>query len=83
MGVPKKKNMVLIVNNCFRFQDTNFNFKPFEKVSDLAEVRIHLAPTFTRSEPLTFLSLGLYEILNQKKKIPATISQMRDRSNSS
>ena len=46
--------------------------------TDLAEVRIHLAPTFTRSEPLTFLSLGLYERLDQQKKIPATISQMKD-----
>ena len=46
--------------------------------TDLAEVRIHLAPTFTRFEPLTFLSLGLYERLDQQKKIPATISQMKD-----
>ena len=43
--------------------------------SDFDEVRIHLAPTFTRSEPLRFLSLGLYERLNQVK-IPATIHQM-------
>ena len=27
----KKKDITLIVNNCFRFQDTNFYFKPFEK----------------------------------------------------
>ena len=35
--------------------------KSLSRETDLAEVRIHLAPTFTRSEPLTFLSLGLYE----------------------
>ena len=46
--------------------------------TDLAEVRIHLAPTFTRFEPLTFLSLGLYERLDQQKKIPATIIQMKE-----
>ena len=44
----------------------------------LAEIRIHLAPTFTRSEPLTISFLGLYERWNQVKKIPATISQMKD-----
>ena len=43
--------------------------------SDLAEHRIHLVPTFSRSQPLIFLSLGLHERLNQEK-IPATISQM-------
>ena len=43
---------------------------------DLAEFRIHLAPTFTRSEPLIFL--GLYKRLVQQKTIPATISQMKD-----
>ena len=36
--------------------------------TDLADVRIHLAPTFTRSEPRRFLSLGLYERWNQEKK---------------
>ena len=36
--------------------------------TDLAEVRIHLAPTFTRSELLTFLSLGLHERLYHQKK---------------
>ena len=45
--------------------------------SDLAEVRIHLDPTFTRSVPLTFLYLGLYERLNQEK-ISVTISQMKE-----
>ena len=44
---------------------------------DLAEVRIHLAPTFTRSEPLRFFTLRLYERLNQER-IPATISQMNE-----
>ena len=43
--------------------------------SYVAEVRIHFARTFTRSEPLRFLSLGLCERLNQEK-IPAMISQM-------
>ena len=32
--------------------------------TDLAEAKIHLVPTFTISEPLAFLSLGLYERLN-------------------
>ena len=45
--------------------------------TDLAEVRIHLVPTFTRSEPLRFLFLGLFERLNQEI-IPATISRMRE-----
>ena len=44
---------------------------------DLAEHRIHLVPTFSRSQPLIFLSLGLHERLNQEK-IPATISQMNE-----
>ena len=47
--------------------------------TDLTEVRIYVAPTFTRYEPLTFLSLGLFERLNQEKKIPATISQIQDK----
>ena len=29
--VSQKKDTILIVNNCFRFQDTNFYFKPFKK----------------------------------------------------
>ena len=45
--------------------------------SDLADVRIQLALTFTRSEPRRFLSLGLYKRLNQEK-VPATISQMKE-----
>ena len=45
--------------------------------TDLAEVRIQLVPTFTRSEPLKFLSFGLYERLDQQKIIPATISQVK------
>ena len=45
--------------------------------SDIAEVRIHLAPTFTRSKPLRSLSLGLHDRLNQEK-IRATISQMKE-----
>ena len=45
--------------------------------TDLAEVRINLIPTFTISEPISFLSLGLYERLNQEK-FPDTISQMKD-----
>ena len=52
--------------------------RSLSRETDLAEVRIYLAPTFTRSEPLTFLSLVLCERLNQQKKIPATISQMKD-----
>ena len=28
---PKKKNTISIVNNCFRFQDKNFYFEPFDK----------------------------------------------------
>ena len=47
--------------------------------TDLAEVRIHLASTFTRFEPHTFLSLGLYEKLDQQNTIPATIRQMKDK----
>ena len=39
--------------------------------SDLAEVRIHLTATFTRSEHLQFLSFGFYGKLNQEK-IPAS-----------
>jgi len=46
--------------------------------TDLTEVRIHLTPTFTRSEHLTSVSLGLYERLNQQEKMPATISQMNE-----
>ena len=46
--------------------------------SDLAEVRIYLAPTFTKSEPLKFLYLWLHERLNQEK-IPAMISQINGR----
>ena len=46
--------------------------------TDLAEVRIHLSLTFTKSDPFPFLSLGLYGRLNQQKKIPATISHMMD-----
>ena len=46
--------------------------------TDLVEIIIQLAPTLIRSEPLVFLSLGLYERLNQQKKISATISQMKD-----
>ena len=30
-GLPAKKSMILIVNNCFRFQDRNFYFIPVEK----------------------------------------------------
>ena len=30
-GVPRKKDTILIVNNCFRFQGTNFYFEAFEK----------------------------------------------------
>ena len=30
-GCPKKKDPILIVNNCFRFQDTNCYFEPLEK----------------------------------------------------
>ena len=36
--------------------------------TDLADVRIHLVPIFTISEPLTFLFSGLYERLNQEEK---------------
>ena len=46
--------------------------------SDLAEVGIHFAPTFTKSKPLKFLSLGLYEKLNQENFF-ATISQINER----
>ena len=46
--------------------------------SDLAEIRIHLAPTFTKSEPLKLVSLGLHERLYQEK-IPATIHQINER----
>ena len=49
----------------------------FSRETDLAEVKFLLAPAFTRSESLTFLSLGLHERLNQEK-IPATISPMKD-----
>ena len=31
LGCPKKKDTILIVNHCFRFQDTNFYYKLFEK----------------------------------------------------
>ena len=41
------------------------------------EIRIHFAPTFTRSESIWFLSLWLYEKWNQEKN-PATISQMKE-----
>ena len=37
-----------------------------------------LTPMFIRSEPLTFLTLGLYERWNLEKNIPATISQMKN-----
>ena len=29
--VSQKKDTIVIVNKCFRIQDTNFNFTPFEK----------------------------------------------------
>jgi len=51
--------------------------------TDLAEVRIHLAPTFTRFEPRKFLSLGLYERLDQQKKISNEGSSQIDHRNTS
>ena len=56
------------------FNSTQEHGLPF----DLAEVRIHLALTFTRSEPLRFLFWRLYERLNEKKN-PASISQMNEK----
>jgi len=47
----------------------------FPKKTFLAVFRINLAPTFTRSEPLTFLSSGIYEI---RKIYPSKISQMKE-----
>ena len=29
--MSQEKDTIFIVNNCFRFQDTSFYFKPFEK----------------------------------------------------
>ena len=46
--------------------------------NDLAEIRINLSSTFTRSELLEFLSLELYERRNQEEKNTATVGQMKD-----